>query len=197
MINLNSSRSNVDERPYVTDFKSGIKAAEFSLEHGWKDAVTGLVKTPRIGYRRDGLLGGAAGALMATANALIKPAAGSLASVTWLGRGMYASIHGRNRKNNNKHERNIIDPDRAQLLLSSSDTDEQEQQDGKDDIPANIKFASIVSGYAPDVCQKILDEFEKIKKYQEEVASVTSSEKQKHHHRHRFRRHRRHSDPAL
>lgn len=195
---MNFSRSTAHKRPCVTDLESGIKAAGHSLEHGWRDGISGIVKTPRIGYRRDGLLGGAAGALVATANVLVKPTVGSLASVTWLGRGMYASIHGRKRKNCKKARGIITDPDRAQSLLSTSNTNESDQEDDTDDnVPASIKFACVVSGYSPDICQKILDEFEKIKRYQEEIASITSEEKQKRQRRHRFRRHRRHSDSAL
>ena len=111
---------------------------------------------------------------------------------------MYASIHRRKRKNSKKAGGIIIDPDRAQPVLSASDNDEPDQQDDNDDnVPANIKFASVVSGYPRDVCQKILNEFDKIKKYQEEIASITSEENKKNQPHHRFRRHRRHSDSAL
>jgi hypothetical protein len=187
----NHSESDAHERPHVTDFKSGIKAAGLSIGYGWKDGITGFVRKPRIGYRRYGLLGGATGALVATANGFVKPTVGSLAAVTWLGRGTYASVTKRKQKNKIKVEHILISP--AQSSLSSSpDTDEQEQEDNDNDngTPGNIKFAAIVSGYPVDVCQQIFNEFEKIKKHQQEIDSISSNENHKH-------RHRQHSDSAL
>jgi hypothetical protein len=180
----------------VTDFKSGVKAAGHSIGYGWKDGITGFVRKPRIGYHRHGLLGGATGVLVATANGFVKPTVGSLSAVTWLSRGTYATV--KKKKNKTKVEPIIIDRNPAQSPLSSpSGIDEQEPQDNDEDndTPGNIKFASIVSGYPTDVCQQILDEFEMVKRYREQIATTPSNEKHKP--RHRFPRHRRYSDSAL
>jgi len=209
-LNFNYSESDGHERSPVTDFRSGAKAAGYSIVNGWRDGVTGLVKIPRVGYRRHGILGGASGILVAAANSFVKPIAGSLASVTWLGRGMYASMIKKKQKSGKKKQ-DIINTISIQssFSLSSSapntddddDDDEEEEEEEEedadyDDVPRNIKFAAVVSGYSTEVCQKILDEFEKAKKHQEQIIAL--SPKQTHEHRHRLcRRYRRHSDSAL
>jgi hypothetical protein len=175
--------------------------------YGWKDGVTGFVRKPRVGYRRHGILGGATGTLVATANGFIKPTVGSLASVTWLGRGMYASMKKKKKKKKNGIDKehviiNKLSVQSSFSLSSSADNDEQEQQDDiddddNDDIPRNIKFAAVVYGYSAEVCQQILDEFEKVKKHQEQIAACSPNQTHKHHRRHLFGRHRRHSDSAL
>lgn len=78
------------ERPRVTGFRSGAQAAGQSLWYGFKDGVAGLVNKPRAGYHRDGLLGVAAGAAVSIPNVVLKPITGTLASLTWLSRGVYA-----------------------------------------------------------------------------------------------------------
>jgi hypothetical protein len=112
---------------------------------------------------------------------------------------MYASVTKKKPMNKTKVGHILINKHPAQpsfSLSSSPDTDEQEQQDNDDDdMPRNIKFAALASGYPADVCQQILDEFEKVKKYQEEIAAISPNENHKH--RHRFLRCRRHSDSAL
>ncbi len=142
---------------------------------------------------------------MATANAVVKPTVGSLASVTWLGRGMYANMTKKKQKNGIKKQ-NIINNNIAeQSSFSSSssppDTHQQEQQqpddDDDDNVPSNIKFAAVISGYPTEVCQEILDEFEKVKKHQEQIATLSPNQTHEHRHRHLCRRHRRHSDSAL
>ena len=193
----------------MTDFKSGAKAAGLSLGHGWKEGLTGIVRTPRIGYRRHGILGGAAGALVATANGIVKPAVGSLASVTWFSRGMYASVTKKKSKNSAKENdiaMNAISVQSPISLHPSPDKNkqapEQEEEeevddDNNDDIPKNILFAAVVSGYPVAICQQILDEFEKVKKHQEDIVSRSPNQTHKHRRRHLLRRHRRHSDSAL
>lgn len=177
--------------------------------NGWKDGVTGFVRKPRVGYHRHGILGGACGALVATANGVVKPTVGSLASVTWLGRGMYASVT-KKKKNNAVQKQQIINKLCVQssfsLTSSTSNADDQdlggeeEEEDeveDDDDIPRNIKFAAVVSGYSAEVCQQILDEFEKVKRRQEQISALSPNQTDKHRHGHLFKRHRRHSDSAL
>ncbi|CAF0767262.1 unnamed protein product [Rotaria sp. Silwood1] len=196
------SELDTHERSHVTDFKSGIKAAGLSIKHGWKDGITGFIRKPRVGYRRHGILGGATGALVATANGFVKPLAGSLASVTWLGRGMYASMK---KKHNKKHGANeqhiIINKLSVQSTFSSSssltDLDQQEQYDDNHEVPRIIKFASAVSGYPAEVCQQILDEFDKVKRHHEQITEFSSNQTQKRRRRHLFRRHRSYSDSAI
>jgi hypothetical protein len=177
------------------------------VAHGWKDGVTGFIRKPRVGYRRKGIIGGATGVLVATANGVIKPAAGSLASVTWLGRGMYAGIKKKRRKNGKNGEPIVINKLSVQssFSLSSSHNDEEhklheddeDDDDDDDDVPRNIKFAAVVSGYPATVCQQILNEFEEVKKRQEQIASSSSNQTEKRQRRHLFQRYRSHSDSAL
>jgi hypothetical protein len=141
------------------------------LLHGWKDGITGIVKEPHIGYQRDGIWGGVGGALLGTVNALVKPVAGTLSSITWLGRGTYASVH----KAVTIHTTDGISNSTKTLEFPlGSSTNDEKQQPGNDDddndneISHAAKMASAVSGYYPKICQQILTEFEKIKMNQEQ-----------------------------
>ncbi|CAF2629796.1 unnamed protein product [Rotaria sp. Silwood2] len=78
-------------RPYVIDFDTGINAAILALIDGWKGGITDIVNTPRIGYKRHGELGRVAGLLVGITNGLFKPV-GTLSSLTWFCRGIYANI---------------------------------------------------------------------------------------------------------
>ncbi|CAF1531939.1 unnamed protein product [Adineta ricciae] len=193
------SELDAHNRPHVTDCKSGVKAAGHAILDGWKDGLTGLVRKPRVGYRRHGILGGANGALIAAANGIVKPTVGSLASVTWLGRGMYASVKKRKRSRTVK-ENSLINKISAQTAFPAlSSTDDEEHEDDKDDdeIPRTIKFAAIVSGYSADVCQDILDKFEQVKKHHERLR-ISSPDQSNQPRRKRLRiHHRRNSDSAL
>jgi hypothetical protein len=147
------------------------------------------------------MLGSATGALVATVNGCVKPLAGSLASATWLGRGMYASMKKHRRKKRNTEERSIINKvsvhASSSLSSSSSSDDNEEEQHNDEDIPTNIKFAAVVSGYPADICQQILDEFEKVKKHQEQLAALSPNQNDTQRRKYLFRRHRSHSDSAL
>ncbi len=142
--------------------------------HGWKDGITGVVKEPYIGYQRDGLWGGVGGALLGTVNVLVKPVAGTLSSITWLGRGTYASVH----KVVTNHETDGISnlTKTLEFPLVSLTNDEKQQQENDDDDDNEIshaaKMASAVSGYYPKICQQILTEFEKTKMNQEQSTSI-------------------------
>ncbi|CAF1461712.1 unnamed protein product, partial [Adineta steineri] len=183
------SELDAHERPRVTDFKSGARAAGQSVAYGWKDGVTGFVRKPRIGYRRHGILGGATGLFVATVNGVVKPTSGSLASVTWLSRGMYASM---------KKKRRSTSTDEKQTLINKISVQSSSDGDDDDDVPKNIKFASVVSGYSTEICQHILDEFNKIKKrYEENDTSSQNQADNKHYPKQKCRQSRRDSDSAL
>ncbi|CAF1234226.1 unnamed protein product [Rotaria sp. Silwood1] len=162
------------QRPRVTDFKSGAKAAGLSLWNGWKDGVTGIVKQPRAGYERHGVLGGAAGSLIATVNIAVKPAVGTLSSITWLSRGTYASVRKAVETYRNEGRRissKLFDP------TSPIKYDGQYQENEDEEILAAVKIAAARSGFHPEVCQHILHEFEKIKLEREQ--KIVSSLKKK------------------
>lgn len=176
------------ERPLVTDFRSGARAAGHSVVDGWKDGVTGFVRRPRAGYRRHGLLGGAGGLLVATANGLVKPTVGSLASVTWLSRGAYADMKEKRRRRDNKSDDKHTVMNDAEAR-SSSATDS--------DASRSLRFASVISGYPVEVCQQILDEFERVKKHQKEIAALSPDDSRQHRRKHSFRRWRRDSASGI
>ncbi|CAF1213213.1 unnamed protein product [Rotaria sordida] len=162
-------------RPRVTDFKSGAQAAGQALWNGWKDGVTGIIKQPRVGYERHGVLGGAAGSLIATINMGMKPAVGTLSSLTWLSRGTYASVRKTVETYRNEGRRfstKLFD------TASSAQDNEQLQVDDDEGISSAAKTAAIRSGFHPKVCQHILDGFEKIK-IEHEQKMVSSMEKKK------------------
>jgi hypothetical protein len=146
------------KRPHVQDFCSGAKAAENSIWYGFKDGVTGLVNKPRAGYKRHGVKGGAAGAAVAIPNIVIKPVAGTLASLTWLGRGIYAEAkhYAHHRHPNSDSQLSLLSPAGHRRSLSGSiiTTDEVSPEER----------ASIDSGLNIDICKQILTEFERVKK---------------------------------
>ena len=155
-------------RPHVDDLSSGAKAAEHSLLHGIKDGVTGLVNTPRAGYHRHGVLGGAAGAAIAIPNMVIKPVAGTLASITWLGRGLYAEAKQRTRRkdSSSSDQTNRLSPYGHRRASSGSSL--------VSDDTSPVGQASAESGLTMEVCQQILDEFHRITNEQRSRASSTT-----------------------
>ncbi|CAF1105142.1 unnamed protein product [Rotaria sordida] len=168
------SSPKVRQRPRVTDFKSGAKAARLSLWNGWKDGVTGIVKQPRAGYERHGVLGGAAGSLIATVNMAMKPTVGTLSSITWLSRGTYASVRKTVETYGNEGRRistKLFD------TTSSMTYNGQFQEDEDEEISTAVKMASTRSGFPPRVCQHIIREFEKIKLEQEQKIAVSLKKK--------------------
>ncbi|CAM4793077.1 unnamed protein product [Rotaria magnacalcarata] len=168
------SNPKIRQRPQVTDFKSGAKAAGLSLLDGWRDGVTGIVREPRIGYELHGVLGGAAGSLLATVHIAIKPAVGTLSSITWLSRGTYASVKKaiETYRNEGRHISTELF-DTASLISD----DGQYQEKENEEISAAVNMAAVRSGFHPKVCQHILHEFEKIKKERQQKRCSLDKEK--------------------
>jgi len=173
---LHFSESKAHPRPVVTDFESGAKAAGSVLWNGWKDGVTGIIKEPRAGYKRHGILGGAAGSLIATVNIVMKPSLSSLSSITWLGRGVDASV--RNVLEKYKKEGRHLSPKIFDVTSSLSiASNEETQNDNHRDVSSPAKIAANISGFHPKVCQHIIDEFEKIKAEHERHLASSSTKK--------------------
>ncbi|CAF1211565.1 unnamed protein product [Adineta steineri] len=144
------------KRPEVDDFQSGAKAAGQSVWYGFKDGVTGLINKPRAGYQKHGVLGGAAGAVVALPNIVIKPIAGTLASLTWLSRGVYAQAKNITNKNLNVDHRLSI------LNINENRRSSDGLANNNYDISPEGR-ASYESGLNIDICREILNDFEKIK----------------------------------
>ncbi len=144
------------KRPQVDDFQSGAKAAGHAVWQGFKDGLTGLVTKPRTGFEQDGILGGAAGAAVAIPNMVVKPIAGTLASVTWLSRGVYAEAKNltKNKDLNSKKRLSLLSLDGHRRSSSGSSV-------GNDDTSL-VGRASYESGLTIDICKEILAEFERI-----------------------------------
>ena len=156
------------KRPHIDGFSSGARAAEHSIWHGFKDGITGLLNKPRIGYERHGVIGGAAGAAVAIPNVVIKPVVGTLASLTWLGRGIYAQGRHFVEQRNSKSE------DRLSVLSPSG---HRRSSSGSMIMPTDDSpeaRASLESGLRIDVCKRILTEFERIK-YEHHPKSSSSN----------------------
>jgi hypothetical protein len=152
------SDSDKHKRPQVDDLQSGAKAAGNAVWNGFKDGVTGLVTKPRAGFERDGILGGAAGAAVAIPNIIVKPIAGTLASVTWLSRGVYAEARNlKKTKDSNPNNRlSALNINGHRRSSSGSST-------GSNDMSPAAR-ASYESGLTIEICTSIITEFEKIKK---------------------------------
>ncbi|CAF4166934.1 unnamed protein product, partial [Rotaria sordida] len=182
------SDSDKRKRPQIKNFSSGAKAAELSIWHGFKDGITGIVTKPRTGYKRHGILGGAAGAAAAIPNIVIKPTVGTLASLTWLGRGIYAGTRrlSRNKRANSNNQLTVLNTPRSKRALSESRI--------LIDNTSPEGCASLKSGLRIDICKKILHDFERIKnRYTSKNANENSKETKKTKSKKIFQRQRSHS----
>jgi sterol 3beta-glucosyltransferase len=141
------------ERAQVNNFQSGMKAAGNSLWYGFKDGITGLVKNPQVGYHHDGIRGVATGTALAIPNLVLKPITGTLASITWLSRGVYAQATQSSEQKKDKRD--------IQLKLDSSNELRRSMIDLTDETSPEVR-ASSESGLTIDVCRTILETFEKI-----------------------------------
>ncbi|CAF3176073.1 unnamed protein product [Rotaria sp. Silwood2] len=157
---FNSIESFYRSRPYVIDFDTGINAAILALIDGWKGGITDIVNTPRIGYKRHGELGRVAGLLVGITNGLFKPV-GTLLSLTWFCRGIYANI-----KNETLIDKGLetysVNTLGLGSLLSTISNDNAKQL-YNNDIKQAAKTASTVTGFSTDICLQIITEFDNIK----------------------------------
>ena len=130
-----------------------------------------MITQPRAGYKRQGIPGGAAGSLIGVVNMGIKPGFSTLSSLTWLTRGVYASIA--NVVDNYRKEGRRLAPELFNVTSSLSTVNNEEAKNANNkesSLAANIAANS--SGIHPKVCQGIIDEFEKIKlEYEQRVNS--------------------------
>ena len=179
-------------RPQVTDFRSGAKAAGNSLWHGVKDGVTGLINKPRAGFHRHGFIGGAAGAAISIPNVVLKPITGTLASITWLGRGVYAEAKQLSQQKDAHTNTRLKLTGMSEHRRSHSGS--RVNLEEEDFSPEGQ--ASLASGLTIDVCRDILVEFQRKK---EECYLFTSSyhEHSKKSTRKRAQRQRSHSSTCL
>ncbi|CAF1206978.1 unnamed protein product [Didymodactylos carnosus] len=167
------------ERPQVNNLQSGMKAAGHSLWFGFRDGITGLVKNPQVGYQHDGIRGVATGTALAIPNLVLKPIAGTLASITWLSRGVYAEAIQLSEQKKNKRD--------IQLKLNSSDELRRSMIDLTDATSPEAR-ASSESGLTIDICRTILGAFEgiqternKMNKSSKETISRKRVERQRSH----------------
>jgi hypothetical protein len=141
-----------------------MNAAILAVYYGWIDGINDLMNTPRIGYERHGPLGGVAATLIALTNSLLKPLVGTLSSITWFCRGVYASVH------NPVLDDNDEETSAANTLgLNSSALDmtcDDEEQQYDDNISQVAVEAAATTGFKPAVCKRILFEFDEIKRQQ-------------------------------
>jgi hypothetical protein len=105
----------------------------------------------------------------------VKPAVGTLSSITWLSRGTYASV--RKTIETYKNEGRRISPALFDTTSSSKCKNGQLEEDEDKEISPAAKIAAAKSGFHPKVCQHILNEFEKIKLEHEQ--KMTGSIKKK------------------
>lgn len=148
---ISPSEQEYRSRPYIADFESGIDAALLSLYRGWYDGVNGLMNTPRIAYERHGQWGGVAGTAIAVVNTLVKPFVGTLSSITWFCRGLYASAY----------EMILTDGDEEEILIENTlNVDVADLEGSPQEL---IQAASEVSKYSVEICEQILTQFDQIK----------------------------------
>lgn len=139
----------------VTNLVSGAQEAGRVVWSGFSSAVTDMFTKPKAGFEREGVAGLAKGTISAVPNIIIKPLGGTLASVTWLSRGVYAqamSLTG-----NSSGQKSVP------VLLGNSRVQERTRQDSNDYEDSEEFRASILSGMNEDVCRDILTKFDEIR----------------------------------
>lgn len=109
------------------------------------------MNTPRIAYERHGKLGGIAGTIIAISNTIVKPLAGTLSSITWFCRGLYATIN----------QWILSDGEDEETLIENTLNIESTMLDTN--ANASIRNASEVSGFSIETCEQILIQFDQIK----------------------------------
>jgi hypothetical protein len=103
-------------------------------------------------------LGGVAGTLVGLANGILKPVVGTLSSLTWFCRGIYANVNNKALADKGLEACPI---NTLGLDSSSSTTINRAQKQDSNNIN---QAASRVSGFSPEICQHIISEFDNIKK---------------------------------
>lgn len=105
----------------------------------------------------------------------MKPAVGTMSSLTWLSRGTYASA--RKAIETYRNEGRRISTKLFDTTLSTQGN-EQLQLDHDEAFSSMAKTAAAKSGFHPTVCQHILDEFEKIRtEYEQNMAHSMKKKK--------------------
>ncbi|KAJ7221581.1 glycosyltransferase family 1 protein [Mycena pura] len=84
--------SNVRKTGKVTDFASGLKEGGKGLFYGYYDGITGLVREPYEGAKKEGLLGAIKGSLRSFANATVRPAGGIAGLIAHPVHGLWKSV---------------------------------------------------------------------------------------------------------
>ncbi|KAF8890233.1 hypothetical protein CPB85DRAFT_263381 [Mucidula mucida] len=77
----------------VTDFKSGVREGGKSLVHGYYDGITGLVREPVKGGKKEGFVGVLKGSARGMVNATMLPAAGIAGFISQPFQGAMQSMH--------------------------------------------------------------------------------------------------------
>ncbi|EPQ50594.1 UDP-Glycosyltransferase/glycogen phosphorylase [Gloeophyllum trabeum ATCC 11539] len=78
----------------VTNFKSGLKEGGKGLFYGYYDGITGLVREPLEGAKKEGVVGAIKGSARSFVNVTMRPAAGALGLVTHPLNGAWKSLQG-------------------------------------------------------------------------------------------------------
>jgi hypothetical protein len=115
-------------------------------------------------------LGGVAGTLVALANGLLKPLVGTLSSITWLCRGLYASINNPI-LGDKEDEASAVNTLGLDTSSSSSDMALDNEQQDDDNISQAAAEASVTTGLKPELCKRILNQFDKIKRQRVDIQS--------------------------
>ncbi|KAF7294590.1 Glycosyltransferase family 1 protein [Mycena indigotica] len=84
--------SKVRKAGKVTDFASGIKEGGKGLFYGYYDGITGLVREPYEGGKKEGFAGAIKGSLRSFANATIRPAGGIAGAIAHPINGLWKSV---------------------------------------------------------------------------------------------------------
>ncbi len=101
-------------------------------------------------------MGAVAGTLVGLANGILKPVAGTLLSLTWFCRGIYANV-----SNEALADKGV---EVSIVNTLGFNVNEEQIQHFNNNIDQAAKAASTVSGFSPEVCRQIITEFDDIKK---------------------------------
>ncbi|KAJ7272823.1 UDP-Glycosyltransferase/glycogen phosphorylase [Mycena rebaudengoi] len=112
--------SEVRKTGKVTSFSSGLKEGGKSLFFGYYDGITGLVREPLAGAKKDGFVGAVKGSLRSFANATIRPAGGIVGFVAHPLRGLWKSVQSPMAQKQEQQQRGVRISDGVEAVREST-----------------------------------------------------------------------------
>ncbi|KAF9464545.1 glycosyltransferase family 1 protein [Collybia nuda] len=110
----------------VTDFKSGVKEAGKGLFYGYYDGITGLVREPVEGAKKEGFIGAIKGSARSFVNVTMRPAAGIVGVLVHPFQGAWKSMQSPIGRRQEQQERITRISDGIEAVRNSTESQKSE-----------------------------------------------------------------------